>query len=164
MKSARGTRALLLGLVAVLGAVGLSACGGGNDDRATTDVETPDSTAATAPPTTPATPATVAPDAAGVTLNVFFTRNDLVGVGHRRIASTPSVARAATQLLLAGPTAEERSAGLSSAIPTGTRLLGVDLADGVLTADLSSDFVAGADAPTMFVSMKPGPMEFTRIP
>jgi len=149
MKSARGTRALLLGLVAVLGAVGLSACGGGNDDRATTDVETPDSTAATAPPTTPATPATVAPDAAGVTLNVFFTRNDLVGVGHRRIASTPSVARAATQLLLAGPTAEERSAGLSSAIPTGTRLLGVDLADGVLTVDVSNEFVAGADAPTM---------------
>ena len=139
-------------MVAVL-ALGLAACGGGSDDRATTDVETPNSTAATTPPTTGATtasvPPTIAPDADGVTLNSYFLRNDKVGLGHRHIERTPSVARAAVQLLLAGTTAEERSAGLSTAIPVGTRLNSIDLADGVLTVDLSKEFVEGADAATM---------------
>jgi hypothetical protein len=139
-------------VVAVL-AVGLAACGGGGDDRASTDVDEPPSTAATTPPTTAATtmnvPATIAPDADGVTLNTYFLRTDKVGLGHRHIARTPSVARAATQLLLVGPTAEERSAGLSTAIPADTRLHSLDLADGVLTVDLSKEFVANAEAPTM---------------
>jgi len=154
VKSARATRALLVGVVALLTTIGLAACGGGNDDRAgTTDAGTPGSTAATAPPGTTASgsavPVTVAPDANGLTLNLYFLRNGLVGVGHRRIASTPSVARAATELLLAGPTAEERSAGLSTVIPSDTRVRSIDLADGVLTVDVSKEFVANADAPTM---------------
>jgi hypothetical protein len=72
-----------------------------------------------------------------------------MGLGHRHIERTPSVARAAVQLLLAGPTAEERSAGLSTAIPPNTRLHGLNLADGVLTIDVSKEFVEGADAATM---------------
>ena len=144
----------MITLLTVLVAFGLAACGGGGgDDRATTDVDTPGSTAATAPPATGATttpvPATLAPDADGVTLNTYFLRNDKVGLGHRRIARTPSVARAATELLLGGPTNDERSAGLSTAIPTDTRLRSINLSDGVLTVDLSKEFVANADGPTM---------------
>jgi hypothetical protein len=153
MTPARRSRASSSILVALLVVVGLAACGGGGDDRASTDVETPASTAATASPATTApsnaVPATVAPEADGVTLNTYFLRTDKVGVGHRHIARTPSVARAATELLLAGPTSDERSAGLSSAIPTDTRLRSIDLADGVLTIDLSKEFVANADAPAM---------------
>jgi hypothetical protein len=154
MTPPRRARLLVITLLTVLVAFGLAACGGGGgDDRATTDVDTPGSTAATAPPATGATttpvPATLAPDADGVTLNTYFLRNDKVGLGHRRIARTPSVARAATELLLGGPTNDERSAGLSTAIPTDTRLRSINLSDGVLTVDLSKEFVANADGPTM---------------
>ncbi len=156
MTPARRSRAFLTTLVALLVAafaLACAGCGGGSDDRATTDVETPSSTAASAPPASSATttpvPGTVAPEADGVTLNTYFLRNDKVGLGHRRIARTPSVARAATELLLAGPSAEERSAGLSSAIPADTHLRSLDLADGVLTVDVSKEFVANADGPAM---------------
>jgi len=156
MTTARRTRAsfpTLLALLVAAFALVFAGCGGGGDDRATTDVETPNSTAATAPPASSATttpvPATVAPDADGVTLNTYFLRNDKIGLGHRHVARTTSVARAATELLLAGPTAEERSAGLASAIPADTRLRSLNLADGVLTVDVSKEFVANADGPTM---------------
>jgi hypothetical protein len=151
----RNPSVLLVGLVvvALVALTALAGCGGGgSDDRATTDVETTRPTAVTTSPTattSASVPATLPPDADGVTLSTYYLRADKVGLGHRHIARTPSVARAATQLLLAGPTAEERSAGLSTAIPAETTLHGLDLADGLLTVDLSKEFVANADAATM---------------
>jgi Sporulation and spore germination len=53
---------------------------------------------------------------------------------------TPRVATAALDALLAGPTASERSSGLGTQIPPGTRLLGVSIARGVAHVDLSSDY------------------------
>ncbi|MDI3297973.1 MAG: GerMN domain-containing protein [Bacillota bacterium] len=47
--------------------------------------------------------------------------------------------RAAIEALLAGPTAEERSAGLASALPRGVRLLSVELARPVATLDFSRE-------------------------
>jgi len=151
MTSARRSRTpfWIVTLLALL----LAACGGGNDGRATTAVETPSSTgpgAALSPTASGSSvPATVGPDADGVTLNAYFLRNDKLGVGHRRIARTPSVAQAATELLLAGPTLDERAVGLSTAIPAGTQLRSVDLSNGVLTVDVSKDFVTDADASMM---------------
>ena len=51
--------------------------------------------------------------------------------GRQRLIST----------LLQGPTADEAAEGLRTAIPSGTRLLAVDLKDGVLTIDLSKEFL-----------------------
>ena len=64
---------------------------------------------------------------------------------HRR---TPRVATAALDALLAGPTGSERSDGLTTQIPPGTRLLGVSIARGVAHVDLSSDYenAAGSHA------------------
>lgn len=45
--------------------------------------------------------------------------------------------------LLAGPTDSELEMGLSSPIPEGTRLLGVDVADGTAAVDLSAEFDSG---------------------
>lgn len=60
------------------------------------------------------------------------------------VLSAPVTDPVATAIafLLAGPTAAEREAmpALSSAIPDGTRLLGVTVDDGVATVDLSSEF------------------------
>ena len=146
------SRLSILPVLLVVGMALLAACGG-DDGGTAADVETPSRTpASTAPPNAPTStpvPATLAPDADGVLLNSYFLRGDKIGLGHRNIAHTPSVARMATQLLLAGPTAEEKSAGFTSAIPADVQLRSLDLADGVLTVDLSKEFVANADAPTM---------------
>ena len=51
--------------------------------------------------------------------------------------------------LLDGPTAAERSAGLSSAVPPGTRLLGIAIHDGLATVDLTSEYQSGGGALSM---------------
>jgi germination protein M len=65
----------------------------------------------------------------------------------REIPETTAVATAAMTALLAGPTSGE-SAGntISTAIPDGTRLLGLTIKNGVATVDLSTEFDSGAGA------------------
>jgi hypothetical protein len=60
---------------------------------------------------------------------------------------------AAISDLLVGPTPIEREAGITSAIPVGTTLNGVEIADGILTADLSSTFDDGGGSMSMFVRL-----------
>jgi spore germination protein GerM len=62
----------------------------------------------------------------------------------REVPKTKAVASAAMTALIAGPTADE-SAGrvITSAVPAGTQVLGLSIADGVATVDLSSEFEAG---------------------
>jgi hypothetical protein len=63
----------------------------------------------------------------------------------REVPATRAVAAAAMRELLRGPKGAELDASpaMSSAIPDGTRLLGVDIADGTATVDLSGEFAAG---------------------
>ncbi|MFA5885083.1 MAG: GerMN domain-containing protein [Acidimicrobiia bacterium] len=143
---------LLLGLVAVLA----TACGGDGTEKVSS---TGDTTATTVPGGTTATTTsggggvtpsgTVAPDAAGVALNVAFVRGEKIGTAHRRVAPTQAVGKAALEQLLAGPTADERAAGLTSAVPAGTRLLGLDIANGTATVDLSKELVSGGGSLSM---------------
>lgn len=93
-------------------------------------------------------------------ISVFFLMTDahetafLVPVA-RSVSSTDDPAAAAMRELLAGPTPVERSgsypgragplAPLSTSIPDGTQLLGMDIQDGVATVDLSGEFGAGDD-------------------
>jgi hypothetical protein len=72
-------------------------------------------------------------------VTVYLLRAGKVSPVRRMIDATPAVARAALSSLLAGPTAEEKADGLTTAIPPGTTLGGVDIADGVATVDLQSD-------------------------
>ena len=67
---------------------------------------------------------------------VYFLRDGKVAPVRRTIAATPAVARAAVSSLFEGPTAEEEADGLTTAIPSGTTLGGIDVADGVATVDL----------------------------
>lgn len=143
----RRRAALGVGLaLVVLGVLG-AACGGGSQrtvaPRPRTTTSPPSPPGATSPATAAPTTSTVPPGAAGVTLNVYFLRDDRIGTAHRRVPPTRAVARTALEQLLAGPTAGERAAGLRSEIPDGTRLLDVRVADGVATVDLSGEFQAG---------------------
>ena len=60
----------------------------------------------------------------------------------REVAATTAVARAAIAALLDGPTESEGGA-MSSAVPAGTRLLGLTIKDKVATVDFSSEFESG---------------------
>jgi hypothetical protein len=84
-----------------------------------------------------------------LSLQVWFTRdNGLVAV-RRTHPPTQLVATAAMKALLAGPTAAERSAGLTSAVPDRTRLLGIAIRDGLATVDLTSEYQSGGGALSM---------------
>lgn len=52
--------------------------------------------------------------------------------------------------LVSGPNQQERADGLSSAVPTGVEVRSVALEDGVLSVDLSSEFVGGGGSASMF--------------
>lgn len=86
---------------------------------------------------------------------VFFTRSEgtafTVQESERTVTArdTAERVRAAFEQLLAGPTADERGRGLSSAIPEGTRLRGVRLEDGVVWADFSRELESGGGSASM---------------
>ena len=103
-----------------------------------------------APPREPAETATAgAAPTSPVRLQVWFARGDQLASQQRTHAATPRVATAALQALLAGPSAGERAAGVTSAIPEGTRLLGISIKDGVATVDLTSEFQSGGGSLSM---------------
>ncbi|MDR7417756.1 MAG: GerMN domain-containing protein [Armatimonadota bacterium] len=57
--------------------------------------------------------------------------------------------RAAIEVLLAGPTADERARGLTTEIPAGVRLRGLSVRDGVATLDLSEAIASGGGSSSM---------------
>lgn len=63
----------------------------------------------------------------------------------RSVPYTQAVATAAMNALLAGPTPQEQATwpAISTAIPAGTKLLGLSVADGVAKVDLSKEFESG---------------------
>jgi spore germination protein GerM len=63
-------------------------------------------------------------------------------VAVRRLVEAPPSLFRILEALLAGPTADEASAGLRTAISSGTRLLSVRVQSGVATIDLSGEFAA----------------------
>jgi len=126
---------LFFALVLAL-AVGLAACGDDSDD-------TSDDTTTT----TSASPTTAAA-ASGSDVAVYFLRDEQVATAGRA-AEGEDVATQAIEGLLAGPTDDEAGIGLSSEVPEGTELLGVDVADGTATIDLSDEFQSGGGSLSM---------------
>jgi hypothetical protein len=91
-------------------------------------------------------PAAGAPQAGSrMTVQVWLERAaGKVWVTKRTVPRTPAVATAAVRLLLAGPNAAERAAGVRTAIPAATRLRGISLRNGTATIDVSGGFAAPA--------------------
>jgi germination protein M len=135
----------------------VAACGDGGSSPASA-TPTPSATAAPSPSATPTDPGSPAPTAeptpGQISLKAYFLLfgnvdgpTPLVPV-HREVDRTVAVARAAMEQLLAGPTEDERAHDLrvgtiGTQIPEGTRLLGLDVADGIATVDLSGEFASG---------------------
>ena len=83
------------------------------------------------------------------TFAVYLLRDGVIAPVRRTVASTPAVARASLEALMTGPTGAEESDGLVTAIPEGTTLLDVSVADGVATVDLSGTFDDGGGSASM---------------
>ena len=77
---------------------------------------------------------------------VYLLRDGKVTPVRRTVPATPAIARAALTALLEGPTDDEREDGLSSAIPEGTSLVDIALADGVATVDLDGSFASDEES------------------
>jgi spore germination protein GerM len=67
--------------------------------------------------------------------------------------ATRAVGAASLTSLLAGPTDLERESGVVTAIPDGTRLLGLVVSDGIATVDLSSEFESGGGSLSMMARL-----------
>jgi spore germination protein GerM len=143
----------------------------GNDDSNDADggaVEEPTTAPTTVAPTTeaPATTGTEAPAAQpgggtvgpGTTeapvaetmqLTVWFLGDDVVLEPFEvTVPVTDAVARAALTELLKGPEAAQAGEN-ATAIPAGTRLLDIAIADGTATVDLSREFGSGGGSASM---------------
>jgi germination protein M len=103
------------------------------------------------------------PDGTTIVRAYFYTSEgseaDLLPI-LREVPETRAVATAAMNAILGGPTASDPGyPSIGSAIPAGTRLLGLTIKDGVATVDLSSEFESGSGA--MSVRLRLGQVVFT---
>ena len=130
--------ALLLAALLAVSACSSDDAGDDGGDDTTTTTEAPTTSAGPVATTTSA-PAT------DVTVDVFFSRDGAVASAGRAV-EPPSVARGAMEALLAGPNDLEAGIGMEATLGEGTRLLGLEVDDGVATVDLSGDFVNDTDA------------------
>jgi hypothetical protein len=134
---------LLVGLLAVVSAAAfVAACGGpggGSSPTSTATVNVTSTPSASLGPTAAPTAAT----SPTTTLSLYFLRGEDLGVAERLVPPTTKPATAALEALLAGPTAAERAAGLTSAVPSGTRLLSLSIDGGTARVDLSAQFASG---------------------
>ena len=120
---------------------------------------TPGSTPSSSPGGTPAetpNPTPTPTQASGDTMVIraYYVLDGEVGVEGlvptlREVPETTAVARAAMETLLRGEILGDYSR-LSTAIPTGTRLLGLSIRDGIATVDLSREFESGGGSASAF--------------
>jgi hypothetical protein len=102
------------------------------------------------PSATPTPSPTSEPGGATSVKIYLFMDEKLVPV-RRQIEATVAVGRAALNALFEGPTDKEAAASppLTTAVPDGTILLGLDIADGLATVDLSREFESGGGSASM---------------
>lgn len=118
----------------------------------------------TAPSTSGPTSSTTATTPATMDVRVYFMQGDKIGVAHRTITATQQVATAAMTELLAGPTASDSAAGLTTAIPSGTLLLGINIAGGTATVDLTGAFAGGGGSLSMTARLAEVTYTLTQFP
>jgi hypothetical protein len=78
-----------------------------------------------------------------IQVSLYFIRGEQVAKVTRTIPRVTRIGAEAVKTLLAGPTAEERRAGLSTAIPASTEFRNLVIEGGVARVDLSGAFESG---------------------
>ena len=120
---------------------------------------------ATPPTTVTETETETAPPVEGSSsVAIYLLRDGKVTPVRRAVPAAQAVARAAMTELLVGPTNEEATDGLATAIPEGTELRDVSVADGVATVDFGSTFEDGASSESMRARVAQVVATLTRFP
>ncbi len=90
----------------------------------------------------PASPEPTEAPSGATSVKVYLLMDGKLVPVRREVDATRAVGRAALNALFEGPTAEESAATppLTTSVPDGTILLGLDIADGLATVDLSREF------------------------
>ena len=99
-----------------------------------------------------------------VELEVWFTQDDDLFLGHREVPGTEAVGKAAMEALLDGISGAEAVVDVVSVIPEGTELLGLSIADGVATVDLSVDFESGGGSASILARLAQVVYTLTQFP
>jgi germination protein M len=173
----RAKRARLT-VVTTLLALVLAACGTGAGETTTSTAPTttvaPPTTTTVAPTTTKAPETTTTAQAEPTGTAVYFMLEQLEGQEPPgpflapvfREATGAESAMTAMELLLAGPTTDEVAGtpAISTAVPEGTEVIGVEVAEGVATVDLSSEFDDGGGSFGMFARLAQVVYTLTRLP
>jgi germination protein M len=133
-------RALTLLVVVSLLVFG-AACGGDDDDDGATTTS-----GATAPASIASTSSTEPGTEAAV--RVYFAWNEKVGTAGRTVDAS-AVEEDSVEALLGGPDSFETDIGMTTQIPEGTELLGLTIAGGEATVDLSGEFQSGGGSLSM---------------
>lgn len=147
-------RSLALLASTLLLTVPLAACGDkGDDTSATTTTATgsgsgSSTTAAGGSSTTAAGGSSTSTPATGSSVEIYLVRDEKVAATRRTVGGE-GVAKAALEAVIAGPNPVESGIGMASAVPNGTEVLGLDIADGVATVDLSGAFASGGGSLSM---------------
>lgn len=84
----------------------------------------------------------------------------------REIPSTPGIAQATLRELIDGPSSTNRALidGISTSVPAETLVLGINIADGLATVDLSSEFESGGGSFSMFSRLAQVTYTLTQFP
>ena len=118
-----------------------------------TSTTVPADTTTTVAPSETTTSTSAAPGDGGTTVKVYFGKGEKIAAAGRVIPKTKEVGAAAMKALLDGPTAAEKQAGMVSDIPDGTTFLGLDIANGIATVDLSKEYESGGGSSSMFMRL-----------
>jgi germination protein M len=111
-------------------------------------VPSPDSSPSDEPGASPATTPTAKPSTETMLVRTYFVLGGGPGTTGlvpllREVPKATARATAAINALLAGPTAAEQGDDVTSAIPDGSKLLGLTIKNSIATIDLSSEFESG---------------------
>lgn len=108
---------------------------------AVTSTTVPPTTITTTPGQTTTTPPTTQAGSSEIT--IYLLNDSGQAVATTRTVTTEGVARAALLALIDGPSPREAAAGLSTAFPSDSLVLGIAIDDGTATVDMSREFEAG---------------------
>jgi hypothetical protein len=102
--------------------------------------------------------------AVGRNVRVYFLDGEILAVGGRTV-NTVTVATAAMEALLDGPAPGfEQDLGWGTAIPQGTELNGVVIANGTATVDLSSEYESGGGTASVTARLAQVVFTLTQFP
>jgi spore germination protein GerM len=125
----------------------------------------PRPTTSKTPTTEPSsTPSETSTPTGTLTVHVWFTQGEHLFLATRSQAATVAVGRAALTQLLAGPTSQERDAGVGTTIPAGTELIDLNIQDGVATVDMNGAYDDGGGSLSMRMRLAEVVYTITQFP